>query len=231
LPRDKRPPADSRYLNAIENLVFGEDPRQGFVESNVFYHPDLRFRFPVPRGFKVINQPTQVVMVEEQNRAILGFTSSGERSSESAANKFLSQPGLKVLERRPMRSGGFPAFSAVADAQMKNGQVVRVMVYFVEYRGAVYQFVGYTTSQLFGNFRGLFLQTMQGFGEVQDPRILNRQPVRLALEPIRRAATVQNLIPRSLPAPLTPQDTAILNQVELNQDLGVGRILKIPATR
>jgi hypothetical protein len=84
---------------------------------------------------------------------------------------------------------------------------------------------------LFGNFRGLFLQTMQGFGEVQDPRILNRQPVRLVLEPIRRAATVQNLIPRSLPAPLTPQDVAILNQVELNQDLGVGRILKIPATR
>ena len=63
-PRDERPLADSRYLNAIEGLVVGEDPRQGFVEGNVFYHPDLRFRFPVPRGFKVINQPTQVVMVE-----------------------------------------------------------------------------------------------------------------------------------------------------------------------
>jgi len=230
LPR-RRPLADSRYLNALENLVIGEDPRQGFVENNVFYHPDLRFRSPAPRGFKIINQPTQVVMVEEQNRAILGFTSSGERSIESATNKFLNQPGLRVLERGPMRSNGFPAFAAVADAQMKNGQVVRVMVYFVEYRGAVYQFVGYSSSQLFGNFRSQFLQTMQGFGEVQDSRILNRQPVRLALEPVRRPAAFRDLLPRALPAPLTPQDAAILNQVELNQELAPGRTLKIPAGR
>ena len=229
--REKRPPADSRYLNTTEGLVLGEDPRQGFVEGNVFYHPDLRFRFPTPRGFKVINQPSQVVMVEEQNRAMLGFTSSGERSIETAANKFLNQPGLRILERGPMRSNGFPAFTAVADAQMKNGQVVRVMVYFVEYRGAVYQFVGYSSSQLFGNFRSLFLQTMQGFGEVQDSRILNRQPIRLALEPVRRPALVRDLIPRSLPAPFTPQETAILNQVELTQDLNVGSILKIPTAR
>ena len=231
LPREKRPPADSRYLNALENLVLGEDPRQGFVEGSVFYHPDLRFRFPAPRGFKIINQPTQVAMVEEQNRAMLGFTSSGEKAIETAAAKFLNQAGLRVLERGPTRSNGFPAYVAVADAQMKNGQVVRIMVYFVEYRGAVYQFVGYSSAQLFGNFRSLFLQTMQGFGEVQDPRILNRQPVRLALEPVRRPALFRDLVPRTLPTPLTPQDVAILNQVELGQEVGPGIILKIPATR
>ena len=33
-PREKRPPPDgSRYLNTIEGLVLGEDPRQGFVEG------------------------------------------------------------------------------------------------------------------------------------------------------------------------------------------------------
>ena len=61
-------PADSRYMSNVENLVIGEDPRQGFVEGDVFYHPDLRFRFPVPRGFKVVNQPTQVIMVEGKHR-------------------------------------------------------------------------------------------------------------------------------------------------------------------
>ena len=228
----KRPrPADSRYLTAIENLILGEDPRQGFVEGDIFYHPDLRFRFPVPRGFKVINQPTQVVMVEGQNRAILGFTSTGEKSPEAAAAKFLNQPGLRVVERGPTRSSGFPAFAGVADAQMKNGQIARVMVYFVEYRGSVYQFVGYTAQQAFGSFRSAFLQTMQGFGETQDPRILNRQPVRLALQPVTRPAAFRDLIPKSLPAPFTPEEVAILNEVELNQEIGPGRILKIPTSR
>ena len=120
-PREKRrTAADSDYRNAIEDLVLGEDPRQGFVEGNVFYHPDLRFRFPVPRGFKVINQPAQIVMVENQNRAVLGFTSTAEKSLESAAAKFLNQPGLRVIERGPTRSNGFPAFLAVADGQTQD---------------------------------------------------------------------------------------------------------------
>jgi predicted Zn-dependent protease len=220
--------ADSRYLNAIDGLVLGEDPRQGFVEGNVFYHPELRFRFPVPRGFKVVNQPTQVVMVDNQNRAILGFTSSGEKSPESAAAKFLNQPGLRVIERGPMRSNGFPAFYAVADGRMDNGQIVRVMVYFIQYRGSIYHFVGYTAPQAFGLFRNLFLQTMQGFGEIQDPRILNREPVRLGLEPVSRPTRFRDLIPRSLPEPFTPEDVAILNQVTLNHEISPGKTLKIP---
>ena len=230
-PRDRRAIADSRYLNAIEGLVVGEDPRQGFVEGNVFYHPDSRFRFPVPRGFKVINQPTQVMMVEGQNRAVLGFTSTGERSAESAAAKFLNQQGLRVLERAPARSNGLPAVLVVADAQKQNGQVVRILAYFIEYRGAVYHFVGYTAPQTFGTFRGVFLQTMQGFGETQDPRILNRQPVRLAMQSVSRPAPFRDFIPKTLPAPLTPDDVAILNQAELNQQIGSGSTLKIPAAR
>jgi predicted Zn-dependent protease len=230
-PRGRRPIADSRYMNAIEGLVVGEDPRQGFVEGNIFYHPDLRFRFPVPRGFKVINQPTQVVMVEGQNRAILGFTSTGEKSTESAAAKFINQQGIRVVERGPARSNGLPAFLVVADAQKQNGQVVRIIAYFIEYRGAVYHFVGYTAQQAFGSFRNAFLQTMQGFGEIQDSRILSRQPVRLALQPVTRPAPFRDVISRSLPAPFTAEDVAILNQVELNQEIDRGTIVKIPTAR
>jgi predicted Zn-dependent protease len=231
-PPDKQATsATSRYLNAIDGLVLGDDPRQGFVEANVFYHPALRFRFPVPRGFKVINQPTQVVMVENQNRAFLGFASAREKSLESATAKFLNQPGLKVIERGPMRSGQFQAYAAVADARMENGQVVRVMVYFIDYRGSIYHFVGYSAPQAFGAFRGVFLQTMQGFGEIQDPRILNREPVRLALETVSRRARFEDLIPRSLPAPFKPEDVALLNQVTLKAEIEPGRILKVPGPR
>jgi predicted Zn-dependent protease len=224
MPRGRQPFADSRFLNANAGLVLGEDPRQGFVEGNVFYHPDLRFRFPVPRGFKVINQPAQVVMVEGQNRAVLGFTSAGENSLQTAVAGFLKQPGLRVIDRGAMRSNGLPAYAAVAEAQTENGQVVRIMAYFIDYRGTVYHFVGYTSPQLFGNFRNLFLQTMQGFSAVQDARVLNRQPVRIALETVRRPASFRELIPRTLPEPFTPEDIAIMNQVELNQKIEPGRI-------
>lgn len=231
-PVERRPPpTDSRYLSAVQDLVLGEDPRQGFVEGDVFYHPELRFRFPVPRGFKVINQPTQVVMVESQNRAMLGFTSSGEKSLEAAAGKFINQPGLRVIQRTPMRSNGLPAMLIVADGQVEKGQTVRLMVYFIEYRGTVYHFIGYSAPQTFNQFQNLFLRTMQGFGEVQDPRILNREPVRLVLEPVSRAARFQDLIPKNLPAPFTPEDMAILNQVQLNDEIRPGKTIKLPRAR
>jgi predicted Zn-dependent protease len=231
-PRDRqRTLADSRYLNTVKGIVVGEDPRQGFVEGNVFYHPELRFQFPVPRGFKVVNQPTQVMMVDGQNRAIIGFTSTTEKSAEGAAAKFLNQQGLRVIDRARARSNGFPAYVTVAEGKMENGQVVRLMAYFVEYRGAVYHFVGYTSPQAFGAFRNVFLQTMEGFGEIRDARVLNREPVRLELQPVSRSGQFRDLVPRSLPAPFTLEEVALLNQLLPNEDIAQGRTLKIPRGR
>ena len=45
----------NEYLNRINGLVYGENPRQGYVENNVFYHPELKFQFPVLAGWKLIN--------------------------------------------------------------------------------------------------------------------------------------------------------------------------------
>jgi predicted Zn-dependent protease len=38
------------YLKRIEGLVYGEDPRQGYLDGGVFYHPGLKFQFNVPSG-------------------------------------------------------------------------------------------------------------------------------------------------------------------------------------
>jgi predicted Zn-dependent protease len=220
--------SSAKYFSAIDGLVLGEDPKQGFVERNVFYHPELAFQFPVPQGFKVVNKPTQVVMVESQNRAILGFTSTGEKSLDTAAGKFLQQPGLRVLESTRTRSGSSPAIAAVADGKMENGQVVRVLVYFVEYRGRIYHFIGYTSPQAFASFRNVFLPTMRGFGEIQDARVLRREPVRLQLQAANRTAQFKAFVPSQLPPDMRVDDVAIMNQLALNDEVTQGKILKIP---
>jgi predicted Zn-dependent protease len=216
------------YYAAIDGIVLGEDPRQGFVERNVFYHPELRFRFPVPQGFRVINQPTQVIMVENQQRAMVGFTGTGEKSAQAAASKFLSQPGLRVLESGPARADGLPAFAAIADGKMEDGQIVRLLTYFIEHRGHVYQFLAYTSPEAFGSFKNEFLRPMRGFGEINDRDMPKRQPVRLATQPVTRSAPFRALIPRNLPPDMTPEDLAILNQVELNEEIERGRTIKLP---
>ncbi len=38
------------YLRRIDGLLYGDDPAQGFVRGRAFLHPELGFRFEVPRA-------------------------------------------------------------------------------------------------------------------------------------------------------------------------------------
>ena len=60
------------YLDAIDGLVFGDDPAQGIVRGPVFTHPGLNLRFEVPEGFTIKNLP-DLVMATEESGAIIKF--------------------------------------------------------------------------------------------------------------------------------------------------------------
>ncbi|MFB6273952.1 MAG: M48 family metalloprotease, partial [Salinibacter sp.] len=61
------------YYRALENIVLGKNPRQGFAEDGVFYHPELAFRFSVPARWTVKNQPRQVALIHPDESAYLLF--------------------------------------------------------------------------------------------------------------------------------------------------------------
>jgi Zn-dependent protease with chaperone function len=43
------------YLSAIDNMVYGEDPSEGFVRGRRFLHPKLGFTFQAPEAFTLDN--------------------------------------------------------------------------------------------------------------------------------------------------------------------------------
>jgi predicted Zn-dependent protease len=49
------------FVERIDGLVCGDEPRQGHVEGQTFSHPKAAFSFVVPGGWKVVNTPAQVV--------------------------------------------------------------------------------------------------------------------------------------------------------------------------
>lgn len=50
-----------RYLDAIDGLLFGDAPRQGYVRGRGFLHPEMGFAFTVPPGYRLRNSPTSVM--------------------------------------------------------------------------------------------------------------------------------------------------------------------------
>ena len=52
----------NNYLKMIDGIIYGEDPKQGYVENSVFYHPELKFQFNVPASWQLLNTPSQIQM-------------------------------------------------------------------------------------------------------------------------------------------------------------------------
>ena len=55
----------SIYLGAIDGLVYGEDPSEGFVRGRRFLHPKLGFTFIAPEGFVLDNTAQAVFGVKD----------------------------------------------------------------------------------------------------------------------------------------------------------------------
>lgn len=215
--------------DALSNTVVGEDPRQGFVENGTFYHPELRFQFPTPRGFQVVNQASQVIMVDEQQRAIQVLTVAQQNSARAGAQEFAQQQGLQVLDSGSTQSNGLTAHYVAADAQTQQGQVLRLIAYFIEHNNNVYRIIGYTARDDFRQFEDSFLRTMRGFAPLTDPQILNARPFRMEIVSAPRTAPFSSFVPSELPRGLTAEELAIMNQVELNGQIPAGFLLKLPA--
>ena len=213
------------YLRQIEGIVMGEDPRQGYTEGGYFYHPGLRFQFPYPSNFQVINQPSQVVLANEN--AIMVFTFAQATSAQEAASAFAGQEGFTTVESGPTQANGLRGYYVVVDVNSQQGQI-RAINQFIEYSGQVYSFLGYTTTNAFGTYQSAFVNTLRGFAPLTDSRKINVQPQRLSLVRANRTAPFSSFVPRQLPIDIDADRLAIINQVELNQTIQAGTMLKIP---
>lgn len=215
-----------RLFAQIENVVIGDNPRQGFVDGQVFYHPDLAFRFPIPNSWKLYNMNTQVVMTDAGQTAMDVVKIIGDATgSADAAAKFRSTNGMTVRSSGSTRVNGLTA-QRMRATLVQNNQQYEILTYFIDYGDNVYQFLGYTTPDHYNASEPAFLQSMQGFARLTDRSILTVKPDRLEIITAHRTAQLDSFI-GSLPKQFTPDDVAILNQLNLTDRVSSGTELKL----
>ncbi|MDW3208091.1 MAG: M48 family metalloprotease [Alphaproteobacteria bacterium] len=71
-----------RYLENIDGMLYGDDPKQGIVRGTEFIHPDLRFRFEVPEGFTIQNGTSEVVAQKDNVKAAIVFDADRNKSGD-----------------------------------------------------------------------------------------------------------------------------------------------------
>jgi len=218
---------DARYRRMTDGIVWGEDPRQGFTREGMFFHPDLRFQFPVPGGFRVINQPSQVVLVSSNEQAFMVFTIESEHATARlAAEAFAAQEGMTGATTTAAPSTSLPGWTVVANVAAQSGQELRVRAHYIEYNGSVYSFTGVAAAADYDSWKGQFELSSNNFRPLTDESILATQPDRLLWEAAPETGTFQSLISGRLPEGVSAEDMAIVNQLNLGDRVSAGKPLK-----
>jgi len=214
------------YLRHIDGLVYGDDPRHGYVEDGVFFHPDMKFQFPVPSDWKVNNTPSQVQMMSENKDGGIIFSIATAQSPKDAAAKFTQANHATALASDAITLSGFPAHRLVCDVKGQSG-TMRVVSYFIQKDKSIFYFHGLSAPSVFDKHLNTFERTMRGFKELSDPKKINVKPDRIRLLTTKAAGTVESSL-RSMGIPKDDlDDMALLNGMELKENLPANTLIKV----
>jgi predicted Zn-dependent protease len=218
------------YLRKIDGIIYGEDPKAGYLENHVFYHPVLKFQFPVPQGWHYENTPQRVQMAPQDGKAIMMMTFAPGKTLDEAANAVVQQNNLQVLESNRVTVNGLNALSIVADVKpQQQGQAssARTLSYLIEYGGSIYLFLGASSPADFNNYSQTFSQTMRSFRQLTDAQKINKLADRVRIKSVRQSGTLQQALVNYKVPQNRLEELAILNGMNLTDRVAQGSLIKV----
>ena len=214
------------FLKAIDGIVFGNNPREGFTEASRFYHPELQFQIDFPAKWRVDNTRAAVFAIEPERNAQLQLTVARVQPGTGAEDyiRGLAARGSTPQDVQSVRIHGYNAVLATYVTQAQGGAVA-VRAGFIEYRNQIFQIIGITRD--LRRYGGQIDETIRSFDNVTDERILRVQPDRLRIYTAEEGDTLVAIAKRLANPRVTADDLAVLNRAATEQPITAGRLLKI----
>ncbi|MGQ0540104.1 MAG: M48 family metalloprotease, partial [Gemmatimonadaceae bacterium] len=212
------------YLRLLNGVVYGANPRLGFFRETLFLHPDLRFEWRLPNGWRTANLPDAVVGQAPAKDAVMQLQISQTASVADALRAFLAQQGIQQVSAGLTTINSNQAALGEFDAQTQSG-VVRGMVAFIRYGATTYALLGYSPIQAYAAYQGVFRSSIGSFRELTDAIALAVQPARIELVTLQRAMTIDTFI-QTYPSSIAAQEVMLINGMQSGAQLAQGALVK-----
>lgn len=214
------------YLQMIDGIIYGEDPKQGYVDDQTFFHPVLKFRFPIPDKWRIENTPQQVNMASSAGDAMIIFGLEKGSSLQQAGNALAEKYGLKVSSAQNGTINGFSALRMLA-TQTSQSQQLAIVIHLIQDGDKIYDFIAVTTPQNFPAFEPVANRVAQGFERLTDPARINVEPQRIQVEEVRSGTSLRDALTSRGVAADKLEEHAVLNGMELKETVPSGTLIKI----
>lgn len=220
------------YLAMIDGVIYGEDPRQGYVESGVFYHPELKFQFPFATDWQLANSPSQVQIAPEDGKALIVFTLAEGSSLQDAASKAATDLNLTVISNKQVTINGLQALEVMSQQVTQDpstGAESRISVksMYLKYGTNIYVFHGVAAPEDFQSYLSHFDKSMYGFKTLTDQAKINVLPERIKIVSVKQAGSLANAF-QSYGVPSNRhKELAVVNGLDLTAQVSSGQKIKI----
>ena len=213
------------YLSAIDGMVYGDDPKEGFVRGRKFFHPKLGFTFVAPEGFTL----------ENTSQAVLGATPSGTEAlrldavrvpADQSLGQYLASgwiDGVEVNSVESLSVNGFTAATAVA-----RGEQWSFRMFAIRFGSDVYRLI-FAARTLTPELDKQFRAAADTFRRVASDEADTVKPLRLRVVSAGLTDTPEKLAGR-MQVPDRPLERfLILNGLDRDAKLRYGEKVKIVA--
>ena len=222
-PRDKDP---DDFLRMIDGIVYGEDPRAGFVRDGMFYHPVLRFQLPVPKDWAVLNTPERLAYLNGGKTACILLYIGKEKEPRIEADLFVKEAKAVVIKRETASVNGLGA--EVVESTVGGGsEQLHLLSYFIKKGEYVYIIHSFTTGKMYPDFVRVFSETSRGFANVTDEGVLNVKPLRVRIKAAPAAGTLKDALLSLGVSEKDLEETSLMNGRRLTATVEQGSLLKI----
>ncbi|MEK6479480.1 M48 family metalloprotease [Catalinimonas sp. 4WD22] len=228
--KEKLPESDFKverndYLKMIDGMVYGEDPKQGFVQRGSFFHPVLKFRFPIPQQWTIQNTPQQLQMAEKDGNALMILRLAQGSALDEAGRAVLEQNQLELIESKELNVNGLPAIAMLADQKQQVGKI-RTLTYLIKYDGNIYNLMGISRAESFNRYSDIFLKSMRNFSELKDPEMLNVEAERIIIREAPENGTLSSVLKALDVDQSRLGELAMLNGMNLDDRVEQGTLIK-----
>jgi predicted Zn-dependent protease len=217
------------YLRRLEGVVFGQDPRHGFFEGARYFNPDLGFQISFPAGWKTQDSRSAVIAVEPDQRASmqLSLAQAGDRSPAGFVEELLRAGKLAGAEGGSETIGGHSAWAGRIAVPGEGGaQVVLAAAFIRKAPDQMFQILGRSATP--GDaYEARVLESARSYRSLTDPAKLRVTPDRVHLATVSSPGPFASVVQTLGPQGLDLERTAILNNLQSDQDVLKGQTIKI----
>ncbi|WP_416896692.1 MAG: M48 family metalloprotease [Minwuia sp.] len=219
------------YLDALDGMIYGSSPAQGFVRGNRFSHPELRFTFTVPEGYRMDNLPHAVIASPSNGRDFIVFDQEPDRRTAASAGsmsgyisqRWAAEAQLSNLQRFTV--DGMPAATAVAQATA-NGQPVSVRLVAIRYDAEhIYRFM-FVAPRGSLNARSSE-NTINSFRRLSASEASQLQPLRIEVVRVQSGDTIQKLTRFDIQDGFEDDRFRVINGFDRGDGLRAGMDVKV----